>query len=47
MTKAFAYRQTEIGELTNEGVYIGRLADKNGKKRDYFAAPTDAQDENG
>ncbi len=37
----------EVGELTKEGIYIGRLKSKDGTERDYFAAPTDAQDSNG
>ena len=32
----------EVGQLTKEGVYIGRLKDKKGVEKDYFAAPTDA-----
>jgi hypothetical protein len=40
-------KRIKVGELTNEGIYIGRFEDKSGVKKDYFAAPTDAQDESG
>ena len=36
-----------IGQLTKEGIYIGRLKDKDGVERDYFAAPEDAKDSQG
>jgi len=44
---AFVYGQTNAGELTKEGIYIGRLKSEEGTQRDYFAAPTDAQNKNG
>ena len=37
----------EIGQLTKEGVYIGRFKDKDGLIKDYFAGPRDACDDKG
>ncbi len=45
--KPFVYRQTQEGELTKEGVYIGRFVASNGVEKYYFAAPEDARDDNG
>lgn len=44
---AAAKAALEVGQLTAEGIYIGRLKDKSGVEKDYFASPTDAQDGNG
>ena len=37
----------EVGQLTRDGIYIGRFAGKDGVEKDYFADPRDAQDSNG
>jgi hypothetical protein len=37
----------DIGDVTPDGIYIGRMKDTNGVEKDYFAAPEDAKDPEG
>lgn len=37
----------DIGQLTEDGIYIGRMKDANGVEKDYYAAPEDVTDDRG
>ena len=46
MTKA-KKEPYEVGQLTQEGIFIARLKDKDGVEKNWFADVTDAQDSKG